>query len=52
MITSPTLTLAINASYYLGPFNEDPYGVQSGTNTGYVLIDYSSITTVTRAVIT
>lgn len=50
-ITSPTLTLPINATYILGPFNEDPFGVQAGTDTGYVEIDYSSITAVTRAVV-
>lgn len=51
VITSPTVSLSANGSYALGPFNEDPWMVQSGTDAGYVHIDYSSITTVTRTVL-
>jgi hypothetical protein len=50
-ITSPTVTVPATTIMAIGPFNQDPFGQLSGADKGYVHVDYSSITTVTRMVL-
>jgi hypothetical protein len=50
-ISSPTVVVAAGTIQAIGPLNQDPFGQLSGTDKGYVHVDYSSITTVTRMVL-
>lgn len=50
-ITSPTVTVPATTIVAIGPLNQDPFGQQSGTDKGYVHVDYSSVTSVTRMVL-
>lgn len=51
-ITSPTVSVAAGAEVLVGPFDADPFEQLTGTNQGYCTVDYSAVTTVTRASIT
>lgn len=51
VITSPTVTVPATTTMLVGPLNADPFGQITGADKGFVHVDYSSITTVTRYVL-
>jgi hypothetical protein len=50
-ITSPTVTVPATTQMLIGPIPADPFGVTTGADVSRVHVDYSSITSVTRAVL-
>lgn len=50
-ITSPTVSVPATSAMLIGPLPGTPFGVTSGADIDRVHVDYSSITTVTRAVL-
>jgi hypothetical protein len=50
-LTAPTVTVPAGQALLIGPIPADPFGVTSGADVGRVHVDYSSITSVTRAVL-
>lgn len=49
-ITPPTVSVPATTVMAIGPLPADPFQQLSGANAGFCLVDYSSITTVTRTV--
>jgi hypothetical protein len=50
-LSDTTATVAAGTTALLGPFPADPYGVQSGADVDRVHVEYSSVASVTRAVL-
>jgi hypothetical protein len=52
-LTSPTVTVAAGAELAIGPLNGELHQIvnPANANNGYILVDFSSVTTVTAAVL-
>lgn len=51
VLTAPTISVPATSAMLIGPIPADPFGITSGTDVSRVHVDYSSVTTVTRAVL-